>query len=143
MIRRAGRKKSIRVSAFLLIPKPVWMTSRSLCRYSVCAGDVSGLRQGCQLTEAAQHERVRLGGSVGGWGSLMSPGPADVSMKLSISLTTLLQAQCYGILNMHAFKRRLALSAWGLTRANRCLTTNLLLRGEVTAKHPNDVSLCF
>lgn len=51
-------------------------------------GDGSGPRRGCQLTKAAQHEGVRLGERR----SLKSPSPAGVSMKVSISLTPLLQA---------------------------------------------------
>lgn len=65
-----------------------------------------------------------------------------VWMGVSVALPPPLQALNDGILNMHTFKGRLAHRAWGLTRANRCLTT-ITSCCKVTAKQPTDVSLCL
>lgn len=80
----------------------------------------------------------------------VSGGPFEVAkpcrcvLKVSTSLTPLLQALKNGILNMHTFKGDWATEPGGLTRTNRCLTTNPLQRktGERTHNKVTPLFIC-
>lgn len=82
---------------------------------------------------------------VSDWVTEGGGGPFEVAkacrcvLKVSTSLTPLLQALNDGILNMHTFKGVWPIEARGrggwLTRTSRCLTANPLQRGKQGNRH--------
>lgn len=103
---------------------------KCICAYSkkegqVYKGDSSSPRQGCQLTKAAQHASVCLGE-----GGLWSCQTLQVCLEGQYFTTSPSPGSEQRHLKHAHIQRRLVYTAWGLTRASRCLTTNLLQRGN-------------